>query len=131
MHNNSALWKIAFASKILRSAETHYSKIEREVLCRLHDLEKFHHYYFAHEVCIIEDHKLLVVNIKKDIASLSHELQRILQQIYQYKVRILYKPEPPLFTADWQSKHNHTAGKDKEIPGMHISINAIAACTDI
>ena len=51
---------------------------EREALGMLYDLEKFHHYCFAHDISRIRDHKPLVAIFKKDIASLSHRLQRIL-----------------------------------------------------
>ena len=40
------------------------------------------------------DHKPLVVIFKKDIATLSQQIQHILLRIYQYRVRILYKPAP-------------------------------------
>ena len=76
--NNAALQKLAFACKSKKSAETHYSNIEREVLGRLHGLDKFNHHSFAHEVSVITNQKLLVALFKKDLANLPHRLQRIL-----------------------------------------------------
>ena len=63
--NNTILHPIAFASKHLTGAEQRYSNIKREALGILHGLEKFHHYCFGREVCIITDHKLLVSILKK------------------------------------------------------------------
>ena len=70
---------MAFISKSLTSADTHYINVEREVLGILNGLEKCHHYYFTCEVRMIMDHKLLIAICKKDVTSLSHRLQRITQ----------------------------------------------------
>ena len=64
------------------NSESLYSNIEREALGILYGLEKFHHYCFAHEISIIRDHKLLVAIFKKDEASFSHIVQRILLCIH-------------------------------------------------
>ena len=79
---------------------------------------------------IIMDHKPLVVIFKKDIAILSQRHQWILST-HQYRVRVIYKPGPDLFMADWLSQHNHNENKDKEIIGMQISINTIQSTTNI
>ena len=65
--HNAMLWPIAFASKSLSFAEWQYSNIEREALRILHEFEKFHFDCFAHELCIITDHKPLIVIIGKDV----------------------------------------------------------------
>ena len=51
--DNTMFWLITFPSKSLSSMEQQYSNIEREVLAILHELEKFHHYCFAHEKYVI------------------------------------------------------------------------------
>ena len=66
---------IAFASKSVSNAETHYSNIQREALGILHGLQKFHHYYFAIKVQIM-DHKPLVTIFKKDVATLLQKLYK-------------------------------------------------------
>ena len=68
------------------------NNIEIEVLCILYGLDVYHHYLSACEVSMIIDNKPLVAIFKKDVASISFRLQRILLQIYQYNIRILYKP---------------------------------------
>ena len=62
---NVALHSTAFASKNLLGTEWHYKNIEWETLGILHGLEKFHHYFFAQEVCMVMDHKPFVVKILK------------------------------------------------------------------
>ena len=73
----------------------------------------------------------MVAIFKKDVATLSQRLQCILLKIHQYRERIIYKPGPDLFVADWLSKHYHKENKDEEILGMNININAICMATDI
>ena len=54
---------------------------------------------------------------KNDVATLSQCIQCKLLKIHQYRVQIVYKPGPEIFTADWLLRHNHTEGKDKPIKG--------------
>ena len=65
------------------------------------------------------------------MATLSQRLQWILLHIHQYRIIILYKPGLQLYTVNWLSRHNHSEGKDEEITGMNLNINAIKMCTDI
>ena len=79
--DNTILCPIAFASKSLTSAEQRYCNIEREALCILHGLKKFHHYCFTREVHVITNHKLLVARFKKDMAMLSQCIQHSLLKL--------------------------------------------------
>ena len=128
--DNSNLRPIVFACKSLTQAKRSYSNIEREALGILYGLEKLHHFLFAREVGIITDHKLLITISKKDVATLSQRLQQILLRIYQYRVRIFYKPRSDLFMADWLSQQNCKENKDEEIKGMQISVNAMQLTTN-
>ena len=105
--DSAALKPIAFMSKSLITTETCYSNKETETFGILDSLENIHHYCFGHEVRVITDHKPVVASFNKYVASLSHWLQRIFLYIHQDNIGTMYKPEPPLFTADWLSRHNH------------------------
>ena len=83
-----------------KSLGTHYSNIERQAVGILHGLEKFPHYCFTLEVILIMDDKPLVMVFKKDIASLSHRLQRILLWIHKYNIKILHKLGLPQIITD-------------------------------
>ena len=87
--DNTILRPIAFVSKSLTSAEQRYSNIEREALGISHGLKKVHHYCFARQVSIIIGHKPLVAIFRKDIVTLSQQIQHILLWIHQYWVRII------------------------------------------
>ena len=65
-------------------------------------------------------HKLLVLIFKKGIATLSQKLKCKLLRIHQYKVCILYKPDPDLYRLT--NGHNRTMKKtkDKEIVGLAL-----------
>ena len=123
--DNTIICPIVFASKYLTGVECRYSNIKWEALGILHGLEKFHHYWFARKVLNTTEHKLLVVIFKKDMAMLLQCIQCILLKIHQYRVQIIYKPWPKIFTADWLSQHNHEEGKDKAIKDMDIRIDTI------
>ena len=69
--------------------EHSYSNIECGAPGILHGLGKFHHYSLVREVCIITDHKPLVMMLSKDVVMLSQWLQHIMLRIHQYRV---YKP---------------------------------------
>ena len=129
--DNIILHPIVFASKSLTGAECRYSNIKREAPRHTTWAQKCHHYCFAREVLIITDHKPLVAIFKKDMTMLSQCIQCILLKIYQYRVQIVYKPGPKIFTADWLSQHNHEEGKDKPIRDMNIRIDSIQSVTDI
>ena len=129
--DNIILCPITFASKSLTGAEQRYSNTKHEALGILHGLEKFHHYCFGREVLIITDHKPLISMLKKDIATLLQHIQCIMLKIHQYRVQIIYKPGPKIFTADWLLSHNHTEGMDKAIKGMDIQVDTIQSVTDM
>ena len=129
--DNTILCPITFVSKSLMGAECRYSNIKCKALGILHGLDKFHHYCFSREVLIITDHKLILSMFKKDVATLSQCIQHILLKIHQYRVQIIYKPGPEIFTAYWLSIHNHTEGKDKPIKGMEIQMDTIQTATDM
>ena len=46
-------------------------------------------------------------------------------------MKIIYRPGPNLFIADWLSRQNHDKNKDAEIPSMQLNINTIQTAADI
>ena len=80
-------------------------------------LREISHYCCAHVIRGITDHK--------DIVTLLHSLQRILLCIHQYKIRMLYKPGPHLFIANWVYGHNYRENRDEEILQMSLNIEGL------
>ena len=79
---------ITSASKSLTSVEHRQSNIEREALGILHGLKKCI-YCFAREVSKTTDHKPLVAIFKKDVVTLSQQMQHIFLRIHQCRVRLM------------------------------------------
>ena len=77
---SAVLEPIAFVKRSISSAETCYN-IEREALGILNGLDVTTT-VLAMKGSVIRDHRPLAVIFKKDIASLSHRLQRILSHIH-------------------------------------------------
>ena len=68
---------------------------------------------------------------KKDVATLSQRIQHILLRIHQYRVRIIYKPGPGIFIADWLHQHNPKENKDEVILRMDIRVDAVQTSIDV
>ena len=68
---------------------------------------------------------------KKGVVTLPQRLQWILLNINQYGLIDLNMPGPQLYIDDWLSRHTHTEGKEEEIIGMNLDINAVQTCTHI
>ena len=129
--DNIMLRPIKFASKSLTGTEQKYSNIERMALGILLGLEKVHHYCFAREVSILTDCKPLVAIFRKDIVTLTQQIQCILHRIDQYRVRILYKLGLQIFITDWLSRQNHTENKDEAIHGMNVRVDVIQVSSNV
>ena len=52
-------------------------------------------------------------------------------RINWYRIKILYKPRPYLFIAEWMSLQNYPEDKDGKMPGMKISIDAVHTAVNI
>ena len=69
--------------------------------------------------------------INKNVATLLQHLQCIMLCIYQYRVHIIYKPDPELYIVDWLFQNNHTENRNQEIIGMNVNMHAISTLVDI
>ena len=90
-----------------------------------HGLEKCHQYCFTHDISVTTDHNPLVAFFKKGAANLSHKLQKY----YCWYTNITSK-----YYTKWGFSYSSQIGyldttmkqgRDKEVPSMHIIINAI------
>jgi len=122
---------IAYGSKSLTTTEQNYSNIEREALGILHALQKFHHYTFGRHTHIITDHRPLLAIFKKDVATASPRLQRILMKMHQYNISLSYRPGPEMHLADCLSRVGHIADTEKEIPDMKITVDSVCTIDEI
>ena len=68
-NDRSSLYPIAYGSKTLTGAETHYANIECELLGVVGGLEKFNYFTLGRPVTVLTDHKPLIAISKKSLVS--------------------------------------------------------------
>ena len=86
------LWPISYASKTLSTTESNYSNIEHELLGLLFVVTHFKHFTYGRLVHIITDHKPLVSLFRKSLVDSSPRLTRMLTQLLDYTLDIMYQP---------------------------------------
>ena len=76
----------------LSQTESNYSNIERELLGVVFSCLHFKHFAHGHKVTVITDHKPLVSLFKKSLGSSSPRLARMLLQILDFDLDVVYQP---------------------------------------
>ena len=95
---------VSYASRALTETETRYSIMELELLAVLFAVKKFHQYVFGADIEIHSDHRPLQSIIDKPIHIAPKRLQRMLIQLQNYNIKILYKPGTTMYIADTLSR---------------------------
>ena len=91
---------IAFASKSLTGAESHYANIERELLAVVFACIRFNTYLQGRRFTVQSDHKPLEMIHLKSMHNAPPRLQRMLLQLQKYDMKIEYKPGSEMLLAD-------------------------------
>ena len=73
----------------------------------------------------------MMAKINKNVATLLQHLQYIMLCIYQYRVQIIYKPDPELCIVEWLFENNHTDNRNQKIIGMNVNMHTISTLVDI
>lgn len=106
---------VAYASRALTTAETHYAQIEKELLAIVFACQHFDAYIFGREHVQVEtDHKPLVSIVDKPLHKAPSRLQRMLLKIQRYNLRIKYKAGKYMFMADTLSRAYLPTTSDNE-----------------
>ena len=95
---------IAFASKSLTGAESHYANIERELLAVIFACIRFNTYLQGRSFTVQSDHKPLEMIHLKSMHNAPPRLQRMLLQLQKYDMKIEYKPDSEMLLADALSR---------------------------
>ena len=91
----------------------------------------FKHFTYRRPVTIISDHKPLVSLFKKSLTSSSHHLSRMLLQILDYDLNIVYQEGSKMHLSNALSRlSTHQPSKGSTLPGMDITVHEIEACTN-
>ena len=91
---------ISYASKTLSDTESNYLNNERELLGVVFAVLHFKHFTYRRPVTIISDHKPLVSLFKKSLTSSSPHLSRMLLQILDYNLNIVYQEGSKMHLSD-------------------------------
>ena len=136
VHNSSTgdipnnLRPIAYASKTLSQTESNYSNIECELLGVVFSCLHFKHFAYGHKVTVITDHKPLVSLFKKSLGSSSPRLARMLLQILDFDLDVVYQPGSQMHPSDTISRlSSHNPDKGDTILGLDVSIHDVSICT--
>ena len=90
----------------------------------------FKHFTYGRPVTITSDHKLLVSLFKKSLTSSSH-LSRMLLQILDYDLNIVYQEGSKMHLSDAISRLSiHKLDKGSTLPGMDITVHEVESCTN-
>ena len=121
---------IAYASKTLSHTESNYSNIERELLGVVFSCLHFKHFAYGHKVTVITDHKPLVSLFKKSLGLSSPRLARMLLQILDFDLDVVYQLGSQMHLSNAISRlSSHNPDKGDTIPGLDVSIHDVSVCT--
>ena len=116
---------------VMPVTESNYSNIERELLGIVFAVTHFKHFPYGRPVTIISDHKPLVSLFKKSLTSSSPHLSRMLLQILDYDLSIVYQEGSKMHLSDALSRRNtHQPDKGLTLPGMDITVHEVESCTN-
>ena len=111
--------------------QSNYSNIERELLGVVFAVTHFKHFTYGRPVTIISDHKLLVSLFKKSLTSSSPCLSRMLLQILDYDLNIVYQEGSKMHLSDTISRlSTHQPDKGSTLTGMDITVHKVESCTN-
>ena len=124
----TSLMPVAFASKILTSAERNYANIERELLGVVFGVQHFKHFTFGNEVHMITDHKPLVSLLKKSLIACSSRLSRLMLKIVDFPLKVLYQLERKMVISDALSclSSHQTTDTKETVHGLNVTIHEIS-----
>ena len=96
---------VAYSSRALTSAETHYAQIEKELLAIVFACQHYDAFIYGREQVHVEtDHKPLVLIIQKPLYQAPSRLQRMLLKLQRYNIKLTYKQGKHMYVADTLSR---------------------------
>ncbi|XP_072152554.1 uncharacterized protein [Bemisia tabaci] len=97
---------VAYFSKALTETQTNiWGQIDKEFYAIIAALEKFYQFTYGRDVTVECDHKPISYLVHKDICKIkSQRLKKFRQRLYNFKVKIIFKPGRKMYIADLLSR---------------------------
>ena len=124
----SDIHPVAYTSKSLSDAETHYTNFERELLGLGFGVEHFKCSTYCHHTHIVTDHNPLLPLFGKSLTNTAPQLSRLLLHISEYDLKLHYQPGSKMKLSNAllrQSSHNTKDGNRTEVKDCDISIHEL------
>ena len=117
---------ILYAGKSLSTTESNYCNIDHELLGLLFAVTCIKHFTYGRLVRIIFDHKPLVSLFRKSMVDSSSRLTRMLIQLLDYTLEVMYQPGAQMHLSDAISRlSTHDKNEGKTIANLDVSIHAM------
>jgi len=127
LQEHDGVWKpVAYASRVLTTAEQRYATIEKETLGTVFACDKFHEFIYGLPDVIAEtDHKPLITIVKKSLCDTPPRIQRLMLKLQKYNLNFEHTPGKYLVVPDTLSRaflqkpSDHTSEREVEI---HVNL---------
>ncbi|XP_048255270.1 uncharacterized protein K02A2.6-like [Haliotis rufescens] len=103
--HEDAWMPVAYASRAMTTAETHYAQIEKEALAMCFGAERFHQYVYGRKFLAETDHKPLIPIFKKALNDCPPRIQRFRLRMQKYDMEVMYTPGREMYAADTLSRN--------------------------
>lgn len=118
---------VAYFSRALTETQrTSWGQIDKEFFAIVSALEKFYQYLYGNEVKVECDHMPIIHLVKKPIHKIkSNRLKNFCQRLYNFRIRIIFKPGRKMVIADLLSRQylNDPVQDDPELDNYVHSLN--------
>lgn len=103
-HENNKWFPVAYASRALTPAETHYAQIEKEMLAITFACERFRQYIYGQRIQVETDHKPLIAIFRKSLNDCPMRIQRLMLRLQKYSLEVSFTQGKFMYTSDALSR---------------------------
>lgn len=105
---------MAYASRVLASAESKYAQIEKETLAATFACERFRDFLVGYKIIVETDHRPFLSIAKQNVCEMPPPLQLYFLRLLQFDVVFQYVPGKQLILADTLSRIQGAAAYDPD-----------------
>ena len=95
---------VAYSSKAMNETQQRWAQIEKELFAVLFACRRFHQHVYGKPVTVESDHRPLEFIFRKPLSQAPPRLQRMLLQLQEYDINLVYKKGKEMYLADALSR---------------------------